>query len=84
MQAVLILSLLLSFFLIAQQYSQTLYQIGLLLLIVSTFLEIAFGNIPPNATFWPSMKLLGITMVIVVVVFTVSIYVAPYLVGLGR
>lgn len=84
MQALLVGLLLLSFLLIAQQYWEWGYRIGIGLLIVSTFVEIAFGNIPAEAGFWTSMRIFVLTMVIVVIVFSAGIYLAPYLVSMGR
>lgn len=84
MQAALIILLLLSFVLITQQRSRTLYQMGFVLLAVSTFVQIVFGNIPPAASFKRSIKLLGIGLAIIVTVFVLGIVIAPHLVNLGR
>ncbi len=84
MQGALVVLMTLSFVMIAQQFSSQVYRLGLLLLVVSTIAQIAFGNIPPTAGFRRSMKLLGITVIIVAIVFGVGIVIAPYLVELGR
>lgn len=84
MQAVLIVLLIVSLLLIAQQQSLTLYQAGLLLLVVATFVQIGFGNIPPTASFKQSMKLLGLAMAIIAVVFGLGVVLAPYLIKLAR
>lgn len=84
MQATLVGLMLLSFLLIAQQRSQALYHVGLVLLVVSTLMQIAFGNIPPSASFGRSMKLLALILAIIAMVFGLGIVLAPYLIQLGR
>ncbi|OUM97619.1 MAG: hypothetical protein BAA02_08065 [Paenibacillaceae bacterium ZCTH02-B3] len=83
-QAVLIMLLVVSFILISQRFSEGLYRFGFVLLIATTFVQIAFGNIPPSAGFGQSMKLLGITFGVIAVIFAVGIWIAPYLVKLGQ
>ena len=96
-QAVLVWVMLASFVLMTQQFATfidigdieidvglLLYQIGLVTLIVSAILQIAFGNIPASAGFGKSMKLLGVSMLIVVIVFGLGIVLAPILTQLGR
>jgi hypothetical protein len=84
LHAILIILMLLSFILIAQQGSKIFYQIGFIVLVVSTFIQIVFGNVPPTANFKQSMKLLGIGLAIVVAVFVLGIILAPRLANLGR
>jgi hypothetical protein len=84
MHAVLIILILLSFLLIIQQSSKLLYQIGFIILVASTFVQIVFGNVPPTANFKQSMKLLGIGLSIVASVFVLGILLAPHLANLGR
>ncbi|MDQ3780809.1 MAG: hypothetical protein M3354_09735 [Chloroflexota bacterium] len=81
-QSILIGVMFAGFVLIAQGFSKTLYQIGLPLLVLAAFLQIAFGNIPPAANFAASMKLLFLTWVIVVAVFVLGILLAPFLIDL--
>lgn len=83
-QAILIGVMFVGFALIAQGASKTLYQIGLPLLVLAAFLQIAFGNIPPSANFASSMRLLALTWVIVAAVFGLGIWLAPVFIGLGR
>jgi hypothetical protein len=83
-KAALIVLLLFSFVLIAQQASKAIYQIGLLLLIVFTLLQIAFGNIPSTATFKQSALYLVIAAVIIGALVIFAIALAPSLVSLGR
>jgi len=83
-QGLLILVLLVGLVLIVQQRSVTLYKIGLPLLVVSAFLQIAFGNIPPGANFRRSMALLLLTWGIVAALFFVSVQLAPTLIDATR
>ena len=61
-----------------------LYQIGLGTLFVSAILQIAFGNIPASAGFGKSMRMLGVAMLVVAVVFGLGVVLAPVLTQLGR
>jgi hypothetical protein len=84
MHLALVILLLVSFALITQQRSRTLYQIGFMLLVASTFVQIVFGNVPPSANFKRSMKFLGVGLTIITAVFALGIIVTPFLVNLGR
>jgi hypothetical protein len=84
MHLALVILLLVSFVLITQQRSRTLYQIGFMLLVASTFVQIVFGNVPPSANFKRSMKFLGVGLTIITAVFALGIIVTPLLVNLGR
>ena len=84
MQAVLIVLLLLSFVLIAQQSSRDVYRYGMLLLIGATLVQIPFGNVPPESNFRRSITYLVIGLAIVAAVCVLSIRLTPYLLQLGR
>ena len=84
MHLALVILLLVSFVLITQQQSRSLYQIGFMLLVASTFVQIVFGNVPPSANFKRSMKFLGVGLTIITAVFALGIIVTPLLVNLGR
>lgn len=73
-----------SFLFIVQVYSQILFQVGLAILIVSTLLEVAVGNIPGDATVGKSLSLMALFLVIIAAVFGLGIVLVPYLTGLGR
>lgn len=73
-----------SFVLIIQGYSQQLFQLGLAILIVSTLLEVAVGNIPSDAGVKRSLSLLVLFLAIIAAVFGLGIVLVPYLTGLGR
>lgn len=83
-KAALIILLLFSFVLIAQNGNRSIYQLGLLLLIFFTLLQIAFGNIPSTANFRQTMLYLVIAAVIIVALVLFSIAIAPSLIHLGR
>ena len=83
-QALLIVVLFATFLLILQQGNKQLYQIGLPLLVVAAFLQIAFGNIPPSTRFVKSMGLLLMTWGIVAVLIVVAVQITPSLIQLGR
>ncbi len=84
LQAILVGLMLLSFVLIAQQYSKAAYQAGFILLVAATLVQIVFGNVSPGTGFGQSMKLLLIGLAIVALVFALGIVLAPHLVNLGR
>jgi hypothetical protein len=83
-QGLLVILLLVSFAMITQQFNETLYRIGFLLLIASTLVQIVFGNLPPEADFKQSIKFTAVVFIIIAVVFGLGILLAPYLVNLGR
>ncbi len=83
-QLILIFVLLGAMVLIGQRISMQLYQIGLIVLVVATFSQIAFGNIPPDANFARSMRLYALYIGITAVIFVIAIFLAPFLVSLGR
>lgn len=83
-QAILVVVMFASFVLILQQGNKQLYQIGLPVLVVAAFLQIAFGNIPPATGFLKSMGLLLVTWAIVAVLIVVAVRITPDLINLGR
>ena len=83
-QAILIVVLFATFLLILQQGNKQLYQIGLPLLVVAAFLQIAFGNIPPSTRFMKSMGLLLLTWGIVAALIVIAVRITPNLIQLGR
>jgi hypothetical protein len=83
-QAILIVVMFASFLLILQQWNKSLYQIGLPVLVVAAFLQIAFGNIPPTSGFRKSMGLLALTWAIVAALIFVAVQITPSLIQLGR
>ena len=83
-QGILVILLAISFAMITQQFSETIYRLGFLLLIASTFVQIVFGNLPPEANFKQSLKLTAVVFGIIAIVFGLGIFLAPHLVNLGR
>ena len=83
-QGILVILLIASFAMITQQYNETIYRLGFLLLIASTFVQIVFGNLPPEANFKQSIKFTAIVFGIITIVFGLGIFLAPHLVNLGR
>ena len=84
MHVVLVVLMLVSFGLIAQQRVKAFYQVGFLVLVASTFAQIVFANIAPTAGFAKSMKQLGLGLAIIAAVFGLGAVLAPVLVNLGR
>ncbi len=84
MQAILVVVMVVAFILIGQQFDKRIYQIGLPLLVLASFTQIAFGNIPPTAGVRKSLGLLALTWVIVIAFFVVAVNIAPQLIALGR
>src|SRR4051794_2334799 len=83
-QGLLIIVMFVGLFLIGQQRDKQLYQIGLPVLVVAAFLQIAFGNIPPRSNWKRSLLLLGLTWAIVAAVFLAAIKLAPTLIDRSR
>ncbi len=84
MHVALVVLMLVSFALIAQQTYKALYQVGFVLLVASTFVQIVFGNIPPTDGFRTSMRKLAVGLVVIAVVFGLGAVLTPALVKLGR
>jgi len=84
MQTAVILSMIVSFVLIIQQINMALYKTGLVLLIVSALSQMAFGNMPSEASFKEARKIMVIAFVIVACVFGGGILLAPVLINIGR
>lgn len=84
MHLALVVAMLVSFLLIAQQSSKLGYKVGLALLIASALVQVVFGNVAPEAGFARSMKQLVLGLVVVAAVFGLGIVLTPVLVNLGR
>lgn len=83
-QGLLILVMFAALALIGQQNQKELYKIGLPVLMIAAFLQIAFGNIPPKANFKRSMILLAIIWLIIGGIFVISVLIAPTLIESTR
>ena len=84
LQAALIMLLGISLVLIAQQFSMAIYQIGLIVLGVSTITQIGIGNISPRSNFAQSIKYWILTYVIVGGLFVLGILLVPTFLSLIR
>ncbi len=83
-QLILIIMLLVSLVLIAQQFSKDVYKVGLVLLVITTIFQIGASNVPSTANAKQTARIMAIAFAIVIVVFVVSIILTPYLINLGR
>ncbi len=83
-QLVLIVLLLASFVLIAQQFSKDIYALGMNALIFFTLLQIAFGNIPSHFNLRQSVLGVVVAALIIGGIVILSIYLVPSLLMLGR
>jgi hypothetical protein len=83
-ERVLILGMVAGIVLIAQRSSFDLYQWGLGLLVGSTLLQIAVGNIPKDGRVLPSLLRIVLILAVVAAVFMVGIWLTPILYRLGR
>lgn len=83
-QVSLIVVLSVCFLLITQQEERGIYGVGIFALIIFTLLQIAFGNISPQANFRQSLIGVVITAVIISIVVGLSIWLVPYLIRLGQ
>ena len=83
-QNINIIVLLCSFVLIAQPWVKELYIVGIVVIMISALLQNAFGNIRSDLDFKESMKGIAKILLIILILFVVSILIAPYLVQLGR
>jgi len=84
MHDIMIVLLVLSLVLIAQQISKAVYKVGIVLLVTSTFFQIGFGNIPAQTRFGRTLKLLGIALLIIFFVFGMGALLAPIFVNIVR
>lgn len=76
--------LLLALFMLAQQFTYTIYVLGFRLLFVVVTLQVALGNIDPEWDFKKTARKTLIILLVIAVIFIISIVVTPYLVELGR
>lgn len=84
LQTMFVALMALSILLIAQQWLQPLYKIGLVLLFASVLLNMAVSNVPPHHGPARTLTLVALFILILVVVFGVAIAAVPTLYQLGR
>ncbi len=83
-ERVLIGGMILGIVLILQRYNLQLFQTGLAILVVSTLLQIAVGNIPKTGSVRSSLVRIVIILGIIAAVFAIGILLVPALSHLGR
>ena len=83
-ETTLIVLMIVGFVLITQQWSFSLYQLGLLVVICATILNIAVSNVPKSARGWGILRGLLIILAVVAGVFALGIWLVPYLAQLGQ
>jgi hypothetical protein len=83
-ESVLIGIMLVSIFLVAQRYSIAVFRVGLGLLVASTFLQIAVGNVPKQLGFAQVVLRVVLILVFIAAMFGLGILLVPYLSQLGR
>lgn len=84
LETTLIVGLVVGILLIAQRYSILLYRAGLSILVVSTFLQIAVGNLRKDAGLWRSLVFIALVLAIVTAIFGIGILLVPTFAQLGR
>lgn len=83
LQIALLVGMLLGFALIGQSVSLEAYRWGMIVLMLSAFLQIVVGNIPPETQLVGTLLRLALGLCIVVAVFLIGIWLVPYLAQLG-
>lgn len=80
----LIVGMVLGIVLIAQRYSIDVYRWGLGLLVISTILEIAVGNLPTGSGWRHSVLMIAVILCVFVGVFVLGIWLVPLLSRLAQ
>jgi ABC-type proline/glycine betaine transport system permease subunit len=80
----LIAAMALGIVMIAQRYQISWYRWGLSILVISTFLQIAVGNLPQDASATRSIVTSIIILAVVAAVFAIGIWLVPILSQLGH
>jgi hypothetical protein len=84
LEAVLMGLILLGIILVAQQFSVTVFRIGLGILVGATLLQIAVGNTPRDMSVGRSLLRIVILLAVVALMFGLGILLAPYFAQIGR
>ena len=84
LEITLIVGLVTGILLIAQRYNLTLYKIGLVVLVASTLLQIAVGNLRKDASTASSLFFIAKILLVIVAVFSAGILLVPTFAQLGR
>ncbi len=83
-ERVLIGGMLVGIVLLMQRFSLDLYKAGLSVLVVSTLLQIAVGNIPKAGGVAASLVRILVIVAVIAVIFAIGVLVVPTLSRLGR
>lgn len=83
-EMVLIGAIFVGILLVAQRWSISVFRAGLVILVVSTLLQIAVGNLPKHLTAGPSLLRIAVILAVVAAMFTLGIVLVPFLAELGR
>jgi hypothetical protein len=83
-EQVLIAAMAIGIVMIAQRYSIALFRWGLAILVGSTFLQIAVGNLPQDASAIRSIVTSIVILMVVAAVFAIGIWLVPVLSQLGH
>ncbi|MBE7186251.1 MAG: hypothetical protein INR68_17795 [Methylobacterium mesophilicum] len=84
LETTLIVGLVAGILMIAQRYNLGLYKAGLCVLVVSTLLQIAVGNLRKDAGVGRSLRFIAIVLLIVAAIFVAGILLVPTFAELGR
>ncbi|MBP0617512.1 hypothetical protein [Jiella mangrovi] len=84
LETTLIIGLLIGIALITQRYNLMLYKVGLSVLVVSTLLQIAVGNLSKDATPIKGLIFIAKVLLVIVIVFSAGILLVPTFAQLGR
>jgi len=83
-ERVLIGGMLVGIVLLMQRFSLDLYKAGLSVLVVSTLLQIAVGNIPKAGGVAASLVRILVIVAVIAVIFAIGVLLVPTLSRLGR
>ncbi len=84
LETTLIVTMCIGIALIAQTYSVNGYRVGLSALVVSTFLQIAVGNLRKDADFRASARFIAVILAVMAGIFTLGILLVPTFSTLGQ
>lgn len=84
LEALLIAGMLVGILLVAQRFSVTVFRAGLVLLVASTLLQIAIGNVPKHLGFAATTIRVILIVALIAILFCLGIVLVPYFAQLGR
>lgn len=84
LEAILMALILVGIVLVAQQWSVKIFRVGLTILVLSTLLQIAVGNVPRHFTAGKSILRIVILLGVVALMFALGILAAPFFAQIGR